>query len=313
MVNLAKACQQLNVDPSPNLLELIKTARPSLTERNVNENFEGTINSLFCPYIRAEWDWIERDTKDGNSRTVKLSANRILLPSLVSSKDITSNWLEDNTILELYMRYPDLMNCPEEQIGLITDKNSNAIFNRDSKCLDGFEKDLMRRRDEEGNVWERLVIRFKQEQEPKFLEVHNGSTHKGSSGLDIIRGEYLDGDDEICTFKILQFITREKIPDADRLICGEERDCGVQLCHQKTRSKEASSPFFVPKTKEAIDNLSEKITSVSLTPSKMEQLREDVRGEMNNEIEFKRREMELKRREMGKNFDREKEKLVREK
>ena len=212
MVNLIESCKQLNVDPTPNLPRLVKAVSPSLDQRLVDDKFEGVSEKSFLmPHTRAQWDWIERDTKDGKSRTVQLTANRILLHSLVTSRDVKCNWLEDNTILEVWLRYPDLVNSPLTTIMMVTDKYGNPIFNRDSKCLDGFEKDLMSRRDENGQVWERFYFQFEKEQESSFLKVT-----EDLNGLDIIRGECSDADNQICTYKILQFITREKNPDAER-------------------------------------------------------------------------------------------------
>ena len=141
-------------------------------------------------------------------------------------------------MLEVWMRYPDLMNDTELQVEMVTDKSGNPIFNTNSKCIDGFEQDLMKRRDEDGDVLTSFSVKFKTEQKPKFLKVHAGST-----GLDIIRGEYLDGDNQLCTYKVLQFLTKEKDPDLERSTAGEEIKCGVRIKKNK-RSKEANSPFL---------------------------------------------------------------------
>ena len=65
------------------------------------------------------------------------------------------------------MKYPDLMQFPEEQINMVMDGNNNPIFNRGSKCMDSFEKGLLAKKEGNSNIWERYFLHFEEDQEPE--------------------------------------------------------------------------------------------------------------------------------------------------
>jgi hypothetical protein len=160
---------------------------------------------------------------------VKITACRVLFSNLVTEKDIKYNWLSGtqmpNTILEVTTRYPDIINYPAEMCELITDKSGNAIFHRDHACTQAFVGDMVTRRDPDGYCYDTFRLTFEEEQNPVFVEIVDAKTKL--DGFDLLRGQWFNADNEICDFKLLQILIKNKDLDENKTGIAKPSDWGV--------------------------------------------------------------------------------------
>jgi hypothetical protein len=224
MVSLANEVKSTGVAPALYLPASLKGKQPpSLTKTIVNK-FEKNAVSPACPHVTASFEWYDH-THRPRPKRVKIKAHRFLFSSLVTKKDVKYSWLTASC-LEVSIRYPDMMNYPVELVDLVTDDEDNQVFHENHPCIDAFEKDLEPRREHDGYCYETFKIDFEKNQDPQFLRISDKL-----NGFDLLRGKYLNSEDELCHFKILQIITKEKDEDEYR-----EGEANLSNCEKTLRS-----------------------------------------------------------------------------
>ena len=215
LVSLFNQAKAAGIDP----LDHIPYSE-SLAHRTRNDLGGATkIPSPSCPYTKAEFKYLDDSFEP--ARIIGITAHRILLSSLATKQDLRYIWQPGNKILKVQIRYSDMMKYPVDLVSLVTDDNGTPIFDRGSSCLLGFVEDISKRREKDGNVYDTFELHFKKEQETQFVQLNRSLT-----GFDLLRGKYINSDGEVCYFKILQLVTREKVHD-DVEGTATDVDCGT--------------------------------------------------------------------------------------
>jgi hypothetical protein len=234
MVKLVNECNRAGVLPQPYLPSNLQDKRPCLSDK-----IKSSFNSApACPHVKTEFEWYDHQHRP-HPKSHTIVAHRILFSSLVTERDVKYTWLSGSHNLEVSIRYPDMMNYPVELVDLVTDDAGNQVFHEQHPCISGFEKDLAARRESDGYCYETFTVTFDTEQDPKFVQIN-----EKLKGFDLLRGKYVNSDDELCHFKILQIITKEK--DVEEYREGEASisDCGVTIKAKKHQpSQRLTSPF----------------------------------------------------------------------
>jgi hypothetical protein len=177
--------------------------------QSLADAFANTEQSPGCPHAKATFEWWEQ-TRKGQLKVVKITAYRALFSNLVTDNDVNYKWLpgtaKPNTCLEVTVRYPRLMNDPNIMSALIQDRHGNYIFDSKHLCTQAFSSAISKKRTADGWCYETFNITFEEEQNPVFVSVGNASL----SGFDLLRGEYINNDNDRCKFKVLQILIQSK-------------------------------------------------------------------------------------------------------
>jgi hypothetical protein len=128
------------------------------------------------------------------------------------------------------------MNCPVQLCPLVTDDNRQQVFHEQHDAVMGFEKDLSSRREKNGFPDSVFNIRYDNDQDPVFVPVNSKL-----KGCDLLRSKYVNADNELCYFKILQIVTKEKDEEEHREGGATEEDCPTVMSACSTPQK----PGFV--------------------------------------------------------------------
>jgi hypothetical protein len=227
MVGLAQQCKAAGINPTPFLpTALAMKQPPSLSQRRS----QATDEAPKCPHTQAQfqhYDYQRRPTPG----IVNLFAHRCLLSSLITKEDIKYTWMTP-TWLQVRIKYPDVMNYPVQLCPLVTDGNRQQVFHEQHDVIIGFEKDLSSRREKNGFPDSVFDIRFENDQDPTFVSINTKL-----KGFDLLRSKYVNADNELCYFKILQIITKDKDNDEYREGGATEEDCPTVMSAFSTPQK----------------------------------------------------------------------------
>jgi hypothetical protein len=161
-----------------------------------------------CPHAKTMCSW--RDLSNQKSKRWNITASRVLFSNLVTQQDITFKRLagtqKPNNVLEIRVRYPDMMNFPAEMSGLVKDRAGNDVFYQDHPCTQAFAEDIEDRKENDGYVYDSYNITFDEEQDPSFVSIGEANL----TGFNLLRGKYVNVDKEVCDFKLLQILVKEK-------------------------------------------------------------------------------------------------------
>ena len=114
MVKLAAGALDMGVDPDAFIPQNLKGAHPSLAQK-LKEEFDTQGKMLpFCPHLKAQFVWTDYVKR----KQRRITAHRYLLPCLVTKYDVFRSWKTGNT-LQVWMKWPDVMNFPVQQAALI--------------------------------------------------------------------------------------------------------------------------------------------------------------------------------------------------
>jgi hypothetical protein len=127
-----------------------------------------------------------------------------MISPVTVTEDITYKWITAMQLL-VKIRYADLMNYPVQLVELVKDDSGMPIFHDQHEALKGFERDLARRRDFNGDIYDEFIVEFDKPQDPQMVQLNTRL-----KGFDVLRAKYLDRNGELCDFKMLQIITKEK-------------------------------------------------------------------------------------------------------
>jgi hypothetical protein len=208
----------------------------------MSKAFDETRLNPRCPHAKATFKWWDHSHRP-KSMKWSITACRILFSNLVTNEDIKFKWLRGtpvkNTVLEVTVRYPYMINFPSEMSGLITDKHSNHIFHEDHACTQAFAAEINERQQEDdGYVYDSFHISFEEEQDPVFVPVGEANL----TGFGLLRGKYLNADNEACQFKLLQLLVRNKDLEENRSGTANSADCGTLGNNTRASSGPFSSP-----------------------------------------------------------------------
>jgi hypothetical protein len=237
MVSLAANCKAAGVMPGSNLPRDIQAKKPSLSG-NLKDHFESNEVAPRCPHTKAHFEWYDFE-RQPNPGLITISAHRFLFSSLVTQQDLKSEWVTKKH-LRIGACYPDIMNYPVQLVDLVTDDSGQPVFDEQHQIVREFEKDVAPRREldgrEKGRIWEWFDIRFKKEQDPRFVQVSSKC-----SGFHLLRAKYINSDNEVCSFKMLQVVTKEW--DPEEFNAAPTADRNVIMVGQKARTASSSLPF----------------------------------------------------------------------
>jgi hypothetical protein len=208
----------------------------------MSKAFDGTRLNLRCPHAKATFEWWDHNHRPKYKKW-SIATCRILFPNLVTDEDIKFKWLPgtpvQNTVLEVTVRYPDMINFPSEMSGLITDKHGDHIFHKDHACTQAFTAEINKRQQEDdGYVYDSFHISFEEEQDPVFVPVGGANL----TGFDLSRRKYLNADNEACHLKHLQILVRNKDLEENRNGTANSADCGTLGINTRAGSGPFSSP-----------------------------------------------------------------------
>jgi hypothetical protein len=209
MVSLAANCKAAGVIPGSSLPREIQAKKPSLSG-NLKDQFESNEVAPRCPHTKAHFEWYDFE-RQPNPGLITISAHRFLFSSLVTQQDLKSEWVTKKH-LRIGACYPDIMNYPVQLVDLVTDDSGVPVFDEQHQIVREFEKDVAPRREldgrEKGRIWEWFDIRFKKDQDPRFVQVSTKC-----SGFHLLRAKFINSDNEVCNFKMLQVVTKEWDPE----------------------------------------------------------------------------------------------------
>ena len=238
MVLLAAQCKAAGVIPGARLPSEIQAKKPSLSA-NLKDKFDSNEVAPRCPHTKAHFEWYDFQRKP-NPGLITISAHRFLFSSLVTQQDLKSEWITKKH-LRIGGCYPDIMNYPVQLVDLVTDDNGQPVFDEQHQIVREFEKDVAPRREldgsEKGRIWEWFDIHFQKEQDPRFVQVSTKC-----SGFHLLRAKYINSDNEVCSFKILQVVTKEWDPEEFQN-AAPTADRNDIIVGQKTRTASSSLPF----------------------------------------------------------------------
>jgi hypothetical protein len=219
-------------------------------------SFTGSIAKAFaskkisprCPHARATFQWRDLSNKR-KPKKWKVTGYRVLFSNLVTMDDIKFEWVKGTpvpfTILEGKVRYPDMINYPIEMCGLVKDKNGNLVFHANHACTQAFADEIEGRQESDGYVYEKFHINFDVEQDPKFVNIETMDGEAELTGFDLLKGQWHNADGELCDFKLLQILIKEKDLEENRSGSANGAYCGVVGSSNVATS---TSPFATPST-----------------------------------------------------------------
>ena len=233
MTSLAAQARKAGINPRQHM----KTQPPKAKAPSASMVANKHLPTPSCPFTQAKFEWYNF-SKRPKPGIIKLSAHRILLNNVISSQDVKYSWLS-GTVLEVSIRYPDIMNFPVGLCELVTDDNGNQVFDEQHECVKGFEKNLAARREDDGYAYDTFHIEFDEEQNIKFVPLT-----QNLKGFDILRSTYQDSDGEMCQFKILQIVTKEK-EIIEEVLEGDATmsDCGIVGSGSQSAQSNSNTPF----------------------------------------------------------------------
>eukprot|EP00957_Ditylum_brightwellii_P139298 10615921-Ditylum_brightwellii.AAC.1 len=127
-----------------------------------------------------------------------------------------------NTILSVKCRVADIINLPYLLSNSVRDASGQLLLPLSHLCNSGMEQSMKVKRQPDGYSYNAFHIDYKEEQNPSFLAIRNDLT-----GFNLLSGCYSDSDGELCDFKLLQVVTKEK----DNLMHQKGKavnvDCGI--------------------------------------------------------------------------------------
>jgi hypothetical protein len=238
MASLAAQCKAAGVTPGSSLPREIQAKTPSLSA-NLKDQFDSNEVAPRCPHTKAHFDWydFQRQPSPG---LITISAHRFLFSSLVTQQDLKSVWMTKKH-LRIGVGYPQVITNPVELVDLVTDDSGQPVFDEQHQMVREFEKDVAPRREldgkEKGRIWEWFDIRFKKEQDSRFVQVSTKC-----SGFHLLRAKYINSDNELCSFKMLQVITKEWDPEENR-DAAPTVDRHDIVVGQKARTASSNLPF----------------------------------------------------------------------
>jgi hypothetical protein len=239
MASLAAQCKAAGITPGSSLPREMQAKKPSLSA-NLKDQFESNEVAPRCPHTKAHFEWYDFQ-RQPNPGLITISAHRFLFSSLVTQQDLKSVWMTKKH-LRIGACYPDIMNYPVQLVDLVTDDSGKPVFDEQHQMVREFEKDVAPRREfdggEKGKIWEWFDIHFKKEQDPRFVQVSTKC-----SGFHLLRAKYINSDNEVCTFKILQVVTKEWDPEEfrDAAPTADRRD--IIVGQSKARTASSNLPF----------------------------------------------------------------------
>jgi hypothetical protein len=239
MVNLARECNQAGVIPDPYLPKPVQGKKISMAE-NLKASFSSNNLAPHCPHVQAEFEWYDHQRRPLPG-IIKLRSHRFLLSSLVTRKDLKYTWMTKKW-MQVTIRYSDMMNFPIELVDLVTDDEGNPVFHEQHQCVQGFEKDLARRREADGYVYEVFDLHFEKDQDQGLVRINSKL-----SGFDVLRAKYVNSENELCHFKMLQIITKEYDEDENREGEATYNDCTtIMKSRPAVPQRQTNSPFSLP-------------------------------------------------------------------
>jgi hypothetical protein len=116
-----------------------------------------------------------------------------------------------------------MMNFPAEMSGLVKDRAGNDVFYQDHACTQAFAEDIEDRKENDGYVYDNYCITFEEEQDTVFVSIGEANL----TGFDLLRGQYINADKEVCDFKLLQILVKEKDLQENMSGTANMAKCGV--------------------------------------------------------------------------------------
>jgi hypothetical protein len=153
MGNLAKECKTAGVTPDPHLPKPVQGKKISMAE-NLKASFRSNNPAPHCPHVQAEFDWYDHQRRP--------------LPGIIKIREYT--WMTKRW-MQVTIRYSDMMNFPVELVDLVMDDEGNPVFHEQHQCVQGFEKDLVGRREADGCIYEVFDLNFEKDQDPDQLQI----------------------------------------------------------------------------------------------------------------------------------------------
>jgi hypothetical protein len=238
MASLAAQCKAAGITPGSSLPKEIQAKKPSLSA-SLKDQLDSNEVAPRCPHTKAHFEWYDFQ-RQPNPGLITISAHRFLFSSLVTQQDLKSVWMTKKH-LRIGACYPDIMNYPVQLVDLVTDDSGQPVFDEQHQMVREFEKDVAPRREldggEKGKIWEWFDIHFKTQQDPRFVQVSTKC-----SGFHLLRAKYINSDNEVCSFKILQVVTKEWDPEEFRDAAPTADGLDIIL-GQKGRTVSSNLPF----------------------------------------------------------------------
>jgi hypothetical protein len=241
LMKLAAQAVANGVTAKTHVPKKVQAAHPSLSG-SLYKGLKGTTfsaPSTTSPYTKSEFEWYDHQRRPSPG-IIHIQAHRIMLSSVVTKADVKFKWLTE-TLLEVAIRYPDMMNFPVQLCSLVTDDGGNQVFHDQHECVKGFEKNLANRREDDGFVHDKFNIPFDKPQDPRFVRVN-----KYAKGFDLLRANYVNGDNELCDFKILQIVTKEKNEEEHMEGNAGVSNTGITVGENLQSTTQTNNPFASP-------------------------------------------------------------------
>jgi hypothetical protein len=241
LMKLAAQAVANGVTAKTHVPKKVQAAHPSLSG-SLYKGLKGTTfsaPSTTSPYTKSEFEWYDHQRRPSPG-IIHIQAHRIMLSSVVTKADVKFKWLTE-TLLEVAIRYPDMMNFPVQLCSLVTDDGGNQVFHDQHECVKGFEKNLANRREDDGFVHDKFNIPFDKPQDPRFVRVN-----KYAKGFDLLRANYVNGDNELCDFKILQIVTKEKNKEEHMEGNAGVSNTGITVGENLQSTTQTNNPFASP-------------------------------------------------------------------
>ena len=201
-MKLAKACISSNVDP--------QTSHPPSSTLTNAVTFGKICNAPNSQWCKGKYDWME--VRDGVPHARKISIFRVVISLLIDKQDIKCILHSNaqgvhNSLLEICLCYPRLINHPSMCTGIIKNKYGQNVLGAShpfNLCLD---TKFRLRRDEDGNIYDSFFIDYdRKEQKPSFYPL----VGKNLSGFDLLEGEMTKPSGRVGRFSLLQILNEER-------------------------------------------------------------------------------------------------------
>ena len=202
MASLAREAIRLGASPEEHLPKAVQGKQTSV----LNTALEGMrLPSPTCPFVQGNFSIMSshKDSQRKSHTFTNVSVTRVLISPLVSLGDVTSKWITPK-ILQVGIKYPDIMNDVLSTIHLVNDSTGAPVFGKQHQLVHSLEQGLQSRRDNDGNIIDNFFIEFEDDQDRRFFPLNDVFT-----GFDVLKARHVDKHGEAVHFKLLQVATRQ--------------------------------------------------------------------------------------------------------